>query len=164
MAAFNCSDAVPGLRHAAHRIRAWVLILHLIHAPVPCWDDPGAPATDRFGDAPRPQTAPSENFRWDVDVLLLGVDPPEDSDRGPFDGEPEHAGWSGFGAPYIVLRPGRLVSSPATRLPGLQHAFGQKRPCLGPSGPAACADEVPPDHPPRPAGVRLRFLLATLLL
>lgn len=56
-------------------IICWILILHTLHAPIPC--------PDLDGEC---RGAPVESLTdWDAwHVLLLGVESPRDIDRGPF--------------------------------------------------------------------------------
>lgn len=94
------------------RLLVFVLTLHLAHVPVPVWD---------AGDAVHPGAVaplvPPEPC-WDVDLLLLGVDPPENSDDGPIDSQPEnsdaHLYVSSAGGPRLESM-GATAGSPSAR-------------------------------------------------
>jgi hypothetical protein len=62
-------------RHTVRFVLVWVLILHTLHAPIPCPDLDG----ECRG---MPIESLSESHAWHF--LLLGVQSPKDIDRGPF--------------------------------------------------------------------------------
>lgn len=64
----------------SRRIVAWILIFHCAHIPIPVTD----------GVEPTFVSGCLSEERFDIDFVLLGVDPPDDVDDGPIDDDPEH--------------------------------------------------------------------------
>jgi hypothetical protein len=75
------------MRRISPRFRLLVLVLamHLAHVPVPMWD--AGDGLDRCSSTCIRGVAAL--CCWDLDLLLLGIDPPENLDDGPVDSEPE---------------------------------------------------------------------------
>lgn len=71
------------------RLLVFVLTLHLAHVPIPVCDGGDGIALGPVYEHGPEWASPPEQ-RWDIDLLLLGVDPPEDSDEGPIDSRPEN--------------------------------------------------------------------------
>jgi hypothetical protein len=70
-----------------------------MHVPFPVFDGDNL----RSGES-RPFTATSTDDAYDVDFVLLGCDPPDDSDDGPFDDDPENGSNSAFGPLFTCLK------------------------------------------------------------
>lgn len=87
-----------------------LLTMHLAHVPVPVWD-----SGDAIGwtDSDACISGPG---RWDFDLFLLGIDPPDDLDEGPVDSDPEGPGAHMFAS-------GRPSSRPAMAWKGDLDAF-----------------------------------------
>ena len=77
-----------------HRIIVTCMIAIVMHAPIPVFDGD----TLRSGELPVNQVTSSNSC--DVDFILLGCDPPDDSDDGPIDDDPENGSGSAFGLPF----------------------------------------------------------------
>lgn len=93
------------MRRTSPRFRLLVLVLalHLAHVPVPMW---GA------GDALEACSSSTVAGRiaglccWDLDLLLLGIDPPENLDEGPIDSDPESPRAEFFSSDRVASRVG----------------------------------------------------------
>jgi hypothetical protein len=94
-------------RWSKSRLLICVLVLHVAHAPVP-WcdgDDVVRCAVERYAGPGRSPAGDRDvqsagEWDWDIDVVLLGVSPPWDTDQGPLD--PERLFVEGLETPYIV--------------------------------------------------------------
>jgi len=110
---------------ATTRVVACTLILHLAHIPVP-WSDGGE-------DTPHVGLNADEG-PLDIDLLLLGVDPPDDIDEGPLDDDPEQCPCT-FGYYFIVSQTGAAkVPSPAEISFRVVGSCGSVRACSLPHG------------------------------
>lgn len=86
------------------RLLVLVLTMHLAHVPVPMWD---------AGDGLERSCSPNVcgrivGLRWDLDPLLLGIDPPENLDEGPVDSDPEIPQAEFCSPDRVASRAGRL--------------------------------------------------------
>jgi len=87
----------------------WMIVLWMVantlHLPVPVVDGDNL----KSGAAHQPVAVDRPFF--DVDFVLLGCDPPDDTDDGPMDDDPESGSHSPFGPSFIGKH---LKSSPDT--------------------------------------------------
>ena len=125
------------------RLLVWAVVLHLAHVPVPVCD-----GDDETHAAGRPARA-----LWDVDLLLLGADPPDDTDSGPLDETPENLDGTAFGSPYGLSRP--LLVSTADRTEGRGPVPHQA------ASPLALWPGVPADPGVTPRGFAASYLSAS---
>ena len=98
----------------------YLLVLHLAHLPLPCCDGDNLVGASSAGRTCEVSLAVSD-AGWDVDFVLLGLDPPDDTDEEPFDSTPESPE-----LPFLIrasipneLRANTAVAS-ATDLPAVE--------------------------------------------
>lgn len=84
-----------------HRIIVAYVVATTMHVPFPVFDGDNL----RSGET-HSATAKSTTDAYDVDFILLGCDPPDDSDDGPVDDDPEDGSTSIFGPLYSTLKTG----------------------------------------------------------
>ena len=91
------------MRQTSPHFRPLVLALamHLAHVPVPIWD--GGDGLERCGRGAVALCC------WDLDPLLLGIDPPENLDEGPVDSDPETPQAEFVSADRVASRPSWLL-------------------------------------------------------
>lgn len=107
------------------RMLVWAMALHLAHAPIPVWD--GNDTAGMAGTIVSVAEPESERHRgplrwftsplWDVDILLLGIDPPADADSGPLD-DPRHPRGPAPVGLYYAVRPATTPMMLACWQPG----------------------------------------------
>lgn len=75
-----------------HRIVVTYMVATTLHVPFPVFDGDNL----KSGET-RLTTLISTNDAYDLDFILLGCDPPDDSDDGPIDDDPEDGSQFAFG-------------------------------------------------------------------
>jgi len=68
-----------------HRIIVTYMVANIMHIPFPVFDGDNL----KSGES-RHSVATSPADKYDVDFIFLGCDPPDDSDDGPVDDDPEN--------------------------------------------------------------------------
>lgn len=84
-----------------HRIIVAYMVATTMHVPCPVFDGDNL----KSGEA-QPTNTTVANDTYDVDFILLGCDPPDDSDDGPVDDDREDGAYSIFGPLHSVVKTG----------------------------------------------------------
>lgn len=94
------------------RILVTYMVATTMHLPIPVFDGDNLKSGEAHSAA-----ALSTDDDYDVDFVLLGCDPPDDSDDGPVDDDPEDGSQSVFGPSFLASKAdGRHVSCPTERV------------------------------------------------
>lgn len=104
------------------RIVVAYVVAAIMHVPVPVLDG------DNLRSGEIASAAATTADEYDVDFILLGCDPPDDSDDGPVDDDPDDGSHSSFGPAYSIAKTGcqtRLAAS------GHQPVISERRSAAG---------------------------------
>ena len=89
-----------------HRIICAYMVATTMHLPFPVFDGDNLRSGELSSNHEQ-----STNDTYDVDFIFLGCDPPDDSDDGPIDDDPENGSLYVFGQIFISHNPISKLSS-----------------------------------------------------
>ena len=81
-----------------NRIMVAYLVASTVHAPIPVFDGDNL----KSGETQSASLTTSSGDGFDMDFILLGCDPPDDSDDGPVDDDPEDGSHPAFGPVFSL--------------------------------------------------------------
>lgn len=98
------------MKRLLHKFVLYWIVAAAAHLPIPVWDGDNVGSHGDDGQVQRFDPSGVSDDVFDIDMVLLGCDQPDDPDDGPFDDDPERD--DPCSGTFPVYLPSKLVKAP----------------------------------------------------